>query len=139
MALAFLLWGATMRGRLDRMVSRKRRAAEAAVEAGAVPKPNGRPPTAYPNWDGERGCWVDDAGRERPSALPATVHAATVQHPEPAPTTAIAQSPPLQPRTLHVGLPSFGHDVVAADMQQRSMNVSDAWAHGIIVFVTKPV
>ena len=122
----------TTRGRPD-MPSRKRRAAEAAVEAGAVPKPNGRPPTAYPNWDGERGCWVDDAGKERPSALPATVLAATVQHPEPAPTTAIAQSPPLQPRTLHAGLPSFGHDVVAADMQQRSMNVSDAWAHAIIV------
>ena len=65
--------GATIRGRLDCMVSRKRRAAEAAVEAGAVPKPNGRPPTAYPNWDGERGCWVDDAGKERPSTLPATV------------------------------------------------------------------
>ena len=45
-AIAFWV-RATIRGRPD-VVSGKLRAAEAAVAAGAVPKPNGQPPTAYP-------------------------------------------------------------------------------------------
>ena len=128
------------------MVSRKRRAAEASVEAGAVAaKPNGRPPTAYPNWDGERGCWVDDAGKERPSALPATVQ--PEQQPEPQP---MMEQPPSQPRTPHVHTYSLGRGMptivgpgtvplpqlgryFAACEQQRGMNASDAWAHAIIV------
>ena len=48
-----------------------------------MPKPNGRPPKDYPNWDGERGCWVDDAGKEQPSTLPATLQ--SEQQPQPQP------------------------------------------------------
>ena len=115
------------------MVSRKRRAAEAAVEAGAVPKPNGRPPTAYPNWDGERGCWVDGAGREQPSALPATVQPEQQPQPQPMMQQPPSQPPSPQPRTLHAGLPSLAHSIVATDMRRDSMSVSDAWAHAIAV------
>ena len=91
-AIAFWV-RATIRGRPD-VVSGKLRAAEAAVAAEAVPKPNGQPPTAYPIWDGERGCWVDDAGKERPSTIPATVQ--PEQQPEPQP---MMEQPPSQPRT----------------------------------------
>ena len=84
-------------------MSGKLRAAEAAVAAGAVPKPNGQPPTAYPIWDGERGCWVDDAGKERPSTIPATVQ--PEQQPEPQP---MMEQPPSQPRTPYAHTYTLG-------------------------------
>ena len=107
------------------MPTAKRRAAEAAVEAGAFPQPKGRRPKDYPIWDGERGCWVNNAGKEQPSA---TVQ--PEQQPEPQP---MMEQPPSQPRTQHAGLPALGRAIVAADMQQRGKTVSDAWAHAIIV------
>ena len=115
------------------MPTAKRRAAEAAVEAGAVPRPKGRAPKDYPNWDGERRCWVDDAGQEQPSRLSANVMQPEPQQ-EPEPMTAIEQPPSSQPRTLHArGLPRLAHSIVTTDMRRDSMNVSDAWAHSIAV------
>ena len=102
-AIAFWV-RAAIRGRPD-VVSGKLRAAEAAVAAGA------EPPTAYPIWDGERGCWVDDAGKERPSTIPATVQ--PEQQPEPQP---MMEQPPSQPRTPYAhtytlgrGMPRVAH------------------------------
>ena len=39
----------------------------AAVAAGAVPKPRGKAPKAYPLWDTQRGVWTNDAGDIQPS------------------------------------------------------------------------
>ena len=96
-----------------------------------MPRPKGRAPKDYRNWDGERGCWVDDAGQEQPSTLSVTVQ--PEPQPEPEPMTAIMQPPLSQPRILHAGLPSLAHSIVATDMRRDSMNVSDAWAHAIAV------
>ena len=118
------------------MPTAKRRAAEAAVAAGAAfPQPKGRRPKDYPIWNGERGCWVNDAGEEQPSAPSATVQ------PEP-------HEPQPQPMMEHVhtytlgpGMPTIvGPGTVplsqlgrhfAACEQQRGMNVSDAWGHAL--------
>ena len=64
----------------------------AAIAAGAVPKPRGKPPKAYPLWDSQRGIWTNEAGDVQPSKKRALeTHSDSV-----AATTAHAASAPPQ-------------------------------------------
>ena len=70
------------------MVNRKRRAAEAAVAAGAVARPRGAAPKGFPDWDGQRGVWTSsDGGVKEPGGRAASSagesSSAASQPPEP--------------------------------------------------------
>ena len=47
------------------MVSAKRKAAAAAVAAGAVARPRGKAPNGFPDWDGQQGVWTNSDGGTR--------------------------------------------------------------------------